>query len=209
MNENEILITVEPEIWKDIPGFEGFYKVSTLGRIQSAKRPSTKGKILKQGITTKGYNKVTLCTNGVTLSRETHRFVGLTFIPNPENKPCINHINGIKTDNSVENLEWCTQQENVQHAFRTGLMSFKNREPVKNFGSANGHSRKIAQFDLSGNKIKEFDCATQAAKETGLCNVAIRQAAKRNNGSKNRGKAGGYRWKFLAECNYIVKRNAA
>lgn len=117
------------EIWKDIKGYEGYYQVSNLGRVKSLNTRlkyrygyrTRKGRILKPSISHKGYFKITLSKNNKSRNATIHRTVAQAFIPNPENKPCTNHKNGIKTDNRVENLEWCTISENTQHAYDTGL----------------------------------------------------------------------------------------
>lgn len=113
---------MEKEIWKDIPGHEGLYQASNLGEIKSLSRKgSPREFILKQG-NKEGYRSVVL-TKGHQLDKTfaVHRLVSITFIPNPKNKETVNHINGIKSDNRVENLEWNTRSENILHAFRTGL----------------------------------------------------------------------------------------
>jgi hypothetical protein len=107
------------EIWKDIVGYDGAYKVSSLGKIKSYKKDVPI--ILKPGKDKDGYLQVSLSKNGKASMRKIHRKVTETFINNTFNKKCVNHINGIKGDNRVENLEWCTHKENTQHALNNGL----------------------------------------------------------------------------------------
>lgn len=124
------------EIWKDIQGYEGHYQVSNLGAIKSfpkrfyhvisKKYVFKKEKIIRDKATNHyGYYNVILRKEGEPKFYLIHRLVAQHFIPNPENKPQVNHKNGIKIDNRVENLEWVTQQENITHAISTGLKNTK------------------------------------------------------------------------------------
>lgn len=103
---------------KEIPGYPGYF-VSEDGQIISKKT----GRVLKPRRLPAGYHRVSLCVDGKPKDSYIHRLVAQSFIPNPESKPCVNHINGNKADNRVENLEWCTYGENQQHAIDTGLLS--------------------------------------------------------------------------------------
>ena len=104
---------MEEEIWKPIKEFEGYYEVSNIGRVRSLNYKRTgKEKILKNIEDYKGYLEVGLTKNGKRKQFKVHRLVAEAFIPNPENKPCIDHINTVKSDNRVENLRWVTYKEN-------------------------------------------------------------------------------------------------
>ena len=127
---------METEIWKDVKGFEGRYQVSNLGRIKSLRwmqKHQTGKMFLKRerfikvriGKCFNGYNAVALEKNGDQIGCFHHRIIAEAFIANPQNKPFINHINGIKTDNRIENLEWCTRSENAKHAVRIGLQKVR------------------------------------------------------------------------------------
>lgn len=104
-----------------LSGYEGLYKINKQGKIISLPRHRCRGKVKKATLINNGYLIVNLCKNSKSKNYLLHRLVAETFIPNPENKPDINHKNGIKTDDRVENLEWCTKSENMQHAVKTGL----------------------------------------------------------------------------------------
>lgn len=109
------------EIWKDIKNYEGDYKISNFGNVLSLKH--NKKRILKACINRGGYSQVVLTKNKKSKSLEVHRMVAMAFIPNLNDKPCVNHINGIKTDNKVENLEWVTYLENMHHAIKNKLIN--------------------------------------------------------------------------------------
>lgn len=129
------------EIWKDIEGYENKYQVSNLGRIKSLKnRYGYREKILNPPLTKKGYKRITLTLNGKKKNYMIHRLVAQAFIPNPNNLPQVNHIDGNKTNNRVNNLEWCTNGENQIHAWKNGL----NKGATGMFlGANNPRSKKV------------------------------------------------------------------
>ena len=119
------------ETWKDIEGYEGCYQISSHGRVKSLQRFKICGRggrqlvrerILKQTVTHKGkgYCMVIFCKDGIVKYKTVHRLVALAFIENLEDKPQINHKNGIKTDNRISNLEWCYPIDNIRHARKNG-----------------------------------------------------------------------------------------
>jgi hypothetical protein len=109
------------ELWKDIENYEGKYQISTKGRIRNIK----KGNFLTPSPDTKGYTRVNLWGCGGYKTKKVHRLVSLAFIDNPENKEQVNHKNGVKSDNRLENLEWNTSNENIQHGYDNDLISSK------------------------------------------------------------------------------------
>lgn len=114
------------EIWKDIVNYEGFYQVSNMGRVKSFNYMNTGKEKIIIGFNGRGYKRIVLFKNGKHKHMQIHRLVGIAFIPNPDNKPCINHIDGNKSNNRADNLEWCTPKENIEHAVKNG--KFKTGE---------------------------------------------------------------------------------
>jgi hypothetical protein len=126
---------MQKEIWKEIPLFEGYYEASNLGQIRRMKNATIykdgrianfSQTILKPSICKKGYAKVYLSKNSKKYSIRVHQLIARTFIANPENKATVNHIDLNKLNNTVENLEWATNLENMRHAFKSGC--FKKRD---------------------------------------------------------------------------------
>lgn len=116
--------------WKPVVGFEGFYEVSLFGEVRSLSRSvdrhwasgaSWSGMPLEPRLHSQGYHRVQLSKLGVSVDRYIHRLVAEAFIPNPDKLPYVNHINGVKSDNRVGNLEWVTPARNAQHSYETGL----------------------------------------------------------------------------------------
>lgn len=165
------------EEWKDIAGYELYYQISNIGQV---KRKDT-GKILKNNIRN-GYEYVTLCVNRQRKKFYVHRLVAIAFIPNPKSYEQVNHKDGNKSNNKVDNLEWCTQKENLMHAFRTGL----NTPTIEN----------LIRFDrkpvIRIEDGKWFSGVTEAANQMGVCEAAMSQCL-------NKGLSAtccGYHWKF-------------
>jgi len=170
----ETINEVEKEFWKDIPGYEGIYQASSFGRIKSlakivnhnsgGKRKVAE-KIFNIRLNAYGYCVVTVYSKGEMKSKRSNRLVALTFIPNPENKPYVNHISGIKTDDRPNNLEWCTAQENSIHAVKMGLLknssmrgekhntfklTFKEVTEIRRLKSDGGDLKNISEsFNIS------------------------------------------------------------
>ena len=136
------------EIWKDIKGYEGRYQISNFGRVKSLIYP--KEKIMniynfrRDGEKGKGYWRARLIKNSSYKYFFVHRLVAEAFIPNPNNYATVNHINGIKTDNRIDNLEWCSLKENIQKAWETGL--YKVDEIRRLNGYKTGKSNKGKKY---------------------------------------------------------------
>lgn len=184
------------EIWKDIKGYESHYQVSNLGRIKSLYFKNKYGVIHREKILKTGFNKkyyhVILSNEGETKMFYVHRLVAEAFIPNPENKPQINHIDGNKTNNNVNNLEWCTPSHNVKEAYKIGLIKIKKGSDNYHFNKPSKRRKKVGQYDKNNNLIRIWDCAGLVEKELNISANNIRECCR-----NNRLKAGNYIWKYL------------
>lgn len=181
------------EIWQNINGFEGLYKISTAGRIKSlgnglsTNSETKKERIIKTNFSKTGYEKVKLFKNGVRYYFSVHRLVAITFLDNGSNLREVNHKDGNKSNNNVSNLEWVSSSENQKHAFRLGLQKSK-------IGSNNKQSKKVAQYDLDGNLIRVFDCIKQVKRELGFNSYGIIKCCKKEKRYKTAYK---FKWEYV------------
>jgi len=137
------------EIWKPIKGYEKYYEVSTLGRVRSLDRicrngVRKSGKILKPNVLKDGYSQIALIVDCEKKYEKVHRLVALAFIDNPQNKPQVNHKNGIRHDNRMENLEWVTISENHRHAF-----DVLGKKPTKYWTGKKSVNRKLTKEQIA------------------------------------------------------------
>lgn len=134
--------------WRPIEGYEGLYEVSNKGRVRSLNyRHTGEAKILRLCKNKDGYLCVHLSKNGTRYAKQVHRLVASAFIPNIGDKPQVNHIDGDKTNNKVDNLEWVTGKENMQHAWNTGLSKMtedrKKKVSEANKGSKHPQAKRV------------------------------------------------------------------
>lgn len=160
------------EQWREIPGFESTYEISDIGRI----RRKETGLIRKTFYGKDGYLRIILSQNNTAHQKLVHRLLALAFIPNPENKPFINHRNGIKSDLSLKNLEWVSARENIIHASETGL-----NPPNK--GEKNGNSKltkeQVEQIRAKYIPFKVFQ--KDLAREYGVAEITISRILRKKN----------------------------
>ena len=152
MYEISMALRHAPECWEDIEGYPN-YAVSNLGRVKSKKT----GKLLKS-YQTRGYLRVSLYNDAGRKCKLVHRLVAEAFIPNPDNKSDVNHINGCKTDANACNLEWATASENMSHAHSNGL-----RPRINTQGENNGFS-KLTEFQVM--QIKQLLADSKSTQKT-------------------------------------------
>ena len=165
---------LKTEIWKPVKGYEECYEVSSLGNVRSLDRYVMcgkqyclfKGKPIKAFLDSKGYLMVDLCKNGQGKLHLVHRLVAEAFIFNPNNLPCIDHINTIRTDNRVENLRWCSYKENSNNPLTIEHIISRKNKPVY-------------YIDKQGKKIS-FKSISEAARKIGRSQAALSIALKEN-----------------------------
>ena len=178
---------IESELWVPVKGYEGLYLISKNGMVRGIDRTVRvnertirfqKGMVLKNNISPVGYARIALCKDGIQKFELLHRILAIHFIPNPNNYPVVNHIDGDKLNNRLDNLEWCTQKHNMAEAGRMGLIGSKgNRNRTKfktdidllkllrenNAGCSNielsikyGVRKETISRVLNGNRMKEL-----------------------------------------------------
>lgn len=172
------------EEFRDIANYEGLYQVSNYGRIKSAKKKNGwclyHERIMKTNRDKDNYYRINLCKNNKTKNFGVHRIVAITFIPNMNGLPEVNHIDTDKTNNKVINLEWCTQDYNLHYGDRNKKISKALSIP-------------IIQYTKDGIKLKEYSSINEAAKELNLSTTHISECCRKIKYHKT---YGGFIWKY-------------
>lgn len=182
---------IDMEKWVDVKDYEGLYKVSNRGRVKSlgryqqnySKKQWRPEEIKSARTDPQGYKMMDLYKNGKQKTVRVHRLVALAFIPNPENKPTVNHIDGDRNNNAVENLEWATFEEQNRHFYQRGLKSEKN---IKKAVKAMNKASSVAVECITDNKV--FKSQSEAARHYGIDPSSISMAinGKRKSAGKNK-----------------------
>lgn len=176
------------EIWKDVVGYEGYYQVSNLGRVRSldkevnclkGQKRIAKGKVLKLIPYTNGYLSVRLSADNAQKKVLVHRLVAIAFLPNPNELPEVNHKDEVRTNNCLDNLEWCDRSYNVHYG--TALQRMKESRKV----------RPVIQKDLDGNVIKRWRSILDAGKGVGVNHSSIMRVCQGKQHTSM-----GYKWEY-------------
>lgn len=189
---------MENEIWKTIKGYETNYEISNLGRVRSIDRIYKRtfnttrkltGKILKPFLVNGNYLCVYLCNDAGKKSHKVHRLVATHFIPNEENKREVNHIDGNRQNNQLNNLEWNTRAENNLHSY----LHLGKKPPMKGkTGSKCKNSKQVVQLTKQGETIKVWNSITEAQNKLGIAGTNISKCCRGYFETM-----GGYKWKYL------------
>lgn len=182
------------EIWKPIKGYEGIYDVSSYGRVRSSERTAerldrygniskyeVKGQIISQWKRKDGYMSVTLRSMKIQRTFLVHRLVIETFVPNPDNLQWVNHKDENKSNNNVENLEWCTASYNCTY----NNLHMKKNMPFK---------KRVRQMTFDGEVIAEYESAAEAARQNGFSKGGVSSSC---NGEKGFDNYHGYNWEYI------------
>lgn len=189
---------MEKEIFVFVENYEGYYLISNMGNLMSYPRWDRigryqGGKMIKKCLDTDGYETAILYKDGVGENVKIHRLVAQSFIPNPENYPCIDHINGIRNNNIYTNLRWCTIAQN-----NTFDNAMESREKAKINSLINGSkspfARKIKQLTLDGDYICSYSSISEASYKTGFSSAHISSVC-----NKKRNSCGRYKWEYDGE----------
>jgi hypothetical protein len=178
----------EEEVWKDVLGFEGILSISNYGRVKRV----LKGKIGKLAKNRDNYYVYGYKSKTYLI----HRMVAMAFIPNPNNKPCVDHINTHRSDSRVCNLRWVTHRENANNILTRQHLKESHINTLFS-------DKRVAKLDREGNLIQIYNCVTDAAKDNGLAKCSISNAAHGRMMPNKYGQyfqcktAGGYKWRFV------------
>lgn len=188
-----ILISIKPK-WKDIVGYENEYQINQFGEIRTLNDSPKLKKydVLKPQISKRnGYVYQMLYKNGKEKLLRVHRLVAMAFLPNPNNLPQVNHKDGNKQNNSVDNLEWCEQSDNMKHAYKNGLQipSENQRKAIINTNKLK--QKKVCQIK-DGKIINTFSGISEASRQTKISISCISRCCNLKRKSTN-----GYEWRFL------------
>ena len=182
------------EVWKDVKGYEGLYQISNLGRVRSFIKCNAHPnipRIISPYKHNSGYLRVDLGAGENNRQYSLHRLVASAFVDNPNNKPCVNHIDGNKHNNAADNLEWVTYSENQKHAFATGLKYCK-------YGKEHHNHSIVNQYTKTGEFIKQWFGFCEIERELKFSGSNIHACC---NGKQKT--AYGYIWRYANEQNNI------
>lgn len=182
------------EQWLPIEGYEELYQISNFGRVKSLNYNHTKQeRILKPSTNQYGYQQVHLCKDGKQKMLSVHRLVANAFIPNFNNLPQVNHIDEVKTNNHVSNLEWCDCKYNCNYGSFIEKHSGENNSKTMfgKFGKDNPTSKKVIQLTLNNEVVKIWDCMRDVQRKLGYHQSSISQCCKGKQKTSN-----GYKWQY-------------